>query len=510
MVTNVTRYLDQRANISPNNIAYASENEMCTFDELRRHSRIIASILIEKLNGQYNRPIAIFMPKSVKLIKSFIAVAYSGNFYTPLDTDMPSVRLQKILDILQPDVIIADAEHIAEAERLCASSHVICIDEINVTDELNINNTALDAVQLQFLDSNPLYVLFTSGSTGTPKGVVISHRAAVDFLEWIVDEFSLNEKTVVGNQAPFYFDLSLLDAYAPIFTGGITWLIPSEYFLFPKRLYTFLGEKNVNTILWSPSALVLLANSHIMENKPIKTLKNVFFCGEVMPVKQLNYWKRLFPQVVYVNFYGPTECTMGCTYYVLNRDFADNDELPIGTPCGNTEIILLDSKNRAVQQGGKGEICVRGACLANGYYRNHKKTREAFIQNPLRSEYCEMIYRTGDIGWYNNYGELMYAGRKDFQIKHLGYRIELGEIETAASSFAEIDRVCVLYDSARQIINLFVEPEKVNSKLLYAYLKEQIPHYMLPGRIVCLKRLPLNRNGKIDRIKLKQNMMEGF
>lgn len=223
-----------------------------------------------------------------------------------------------------------------------------------------------------------------------------------------------------------------------------------------------------------------------------------------MPNKQLNVWRRALPDAMYVNMYGPTEIVQACTYYIIDRDFADDEPLPIGIPFKNTRIIMLNERDEKVQQGEPGELCVCGTCLALGYYRNPEKTKEAFVQNPLNDAFEEKIYRTGDIVKYNDRGELLYLSRKDFQIKHMGHRIELGEIETAFGGMQGIENCACLYDKEQSRIVMFYTGEETDSRNLTAFLKKKLSKYMIPDHFIYCTELPYNPNGKIDRIMLKK------
>ena len=189
----------------------------------------------------------------------------------------------------------------------------------------------------------------------------------------------------------------------------------------------------------------------------------------------------------------------------MDREFSDDEPLPIGIPCNNTDVIILNEANELVEQGEVGEICVRGISLSMGYYNNLDRTKEVFVQNPLNKFYPELIYRTGDLGYYNEYNEVMYVGRKDFQIKHNGYRIELGEIETAVFSVEEMENVCVLYNNNEKEITLFyTSKSELNIKYIRERLLTKIPKYALPTKVYYLKEMPLTPNGKIDRQLLKK------
>ena len=233
----------------------------------------------------------------------------------------------------------------------------------------------------------------------------------------------------------------------------------------------------------------------------------VLFAGEVMPTKQLNYWISNFPELKYANLFGPTETTDICTYYVVNRHFEDGDSLPIGNACENCGVIVVNEDGRQCAPGEEGELYVRGSFVAGGYYNNPEKTAEAFVRNPLNTAYPEIVYKTGDIVRYNEFGELIYCGRKDFQIKHMGYRIELGEIENAAMAAEGVSSAACLYDAQKDSIILIYEgkPEKDD---MCAEVKSRVPEYMVPSQYIRIKAMPHNSNGKIDRVWLKNNYKE--
>ena len=317
--------------------------------------------------------------------------------------------------------------------------------------------------------------------------------------------FKIDETHIFGNQAPLYFDNSILDLFQMCKTGATLHIIPENLFMFPPMLLDYMEERKINTIFWVPSALCFVANVGVLSNHPMPSLCKVLFCGEVMPNKQLNIWRKACPNALYANLYGPTEIADVCAYYIVDRPFADDEPLPIGFPCKNTDLLVLDEHDCLVPDGNIGELCVRGTCLAYGYYRNPEKTSAAFVQNPLNTNYPEMIYRTGDLVRYNELGELIYVSRKDFQIKHMGYRIELGEIETAVSALSGVTMNCCLYNTEKSEIVLFYTGEAQSTDILAA-LKKALPAYMLPQRIEKLEMMPLNLNGKIDRTALKERL----
>lgn len=501
MQNTIVNYLKDSADRFPNKVAFRDREKCITFSELNKRARSLAYVINHQLNGLVKQPVGIHLPKGVDCIVAFMAVAYSGNYYTPLDTSMPKARLEKIMDVLNPVVTITNNAN----KNSVSFSQMILMDENRLDDKYD---RMINDITNSVIDTDILYVMFTSGSTGDPKGVIISHRAVIDYIDWLSDTFGFNESTVFGNQAPFYFDNSILDIYSTIKNGCETVIIPDEMFLSGRRLCTFVNDSKINTIFWVPSAMALVANTDALEKAPMERLTKILFAGEVMPTKQLNIWRRFIPDALYANLYGPTEIAVDCTYYIVDREFDDGESLPIGVACKNTGILVLNEKNELVSNGETGELCVRGSCLAFGYYGNCTKTQNVFVQNPLNDKYPEKIYRTGDLARYNERGELLYVGRKDSQIKHRGYRIELGEIETAASSAREIEQCCAVYDNENKRIVIFATPEDIDKKTLYAHLKSLLPNYMLPGLIISEKTMPLNQNGKIDRLALTNRLEE--
>ena len=487
----VTEWLDSTAAEYPDKPALFDEYETLTFAEYRRKALAIARELF--LRNCREKPVVVFLEKGIRIPVSFLGIAYSGNFYTPIDPEMPPARIRKILENLQPELVITEKSLKDNFAETGFDGEYLFYEDITEqeTDAELISAISKDS-------ENLLYVLYTSGSTGVPKGVGITHRSVFNYINWVTDTFQITENDSFGNQAPFYFDNSILDIYSSLKTGAALHIIPKTLFSQPVPLLEYLKEKNITTIFWVPSALIVVAKLRALKNVDVSdTLKRVLFCGEVMPNKQLNYWRQYLPHVQYANLYGPTEITDACTCFIVDRPFDDSEPLPIGKAISNVEILLLNGDKEAE----KGEICVKGICLSPGYYNNPEKTAEAFVPNPMNP--TETMYRTGDIGQYNTKGELLYLGRKDFQIKHRGHRIELGEIETAVSSLEGVSVCCCLYDKIQQKIVLFLE-KGADEKQVETGIKKLLPDYMMPNKIIILEKMPINSNGKTDRVKLKE------
>ncbi|STP00104.1 acetyl-CoA synthetase [Helicobacter canadensis] len=425
---------------------------------------------------------------------SFFGVALSGNFYTLLDEKSPKERVEKVIEILKPRLFITSKEL-----KFDLALPTLYTEDFEGFD---IDECLIQVAKEKHIDTNLLYVLFTSGSTGIPKGVSIAHKSVIDYTSWVCETFKFDENEILANQAPFYFDNSVLDIFSSIKSSATLHLLPNHLFAFPNKILECLEKEKVSTIFWVPSVLVYFANEKGLQKYPLNCLKRILFAGEIMPNKQLNIWRKYLSNAFFANLYGPTEITVDCSFYIVDREFKDEELLPIGKACNNTQLLVFDENMNLItpkQIGIKGELYVRGTCLSLGYYNDKEKTQKAFIQNPLHNHYLDLLYKTGDVVAYNEFGELLCYGRVDNQIKYMGHRIELGEIESVINSHQKIrNSVCIFKE---EIVCFYESEEEIDLKV---FLKDKLPAYMIPKKIVKLDKFKLNQNGKIDRKVLNE------
>lgn len=500
---NVLEYLEKGALLNcPGKIAVKEENREYKFTEIERFAKNCAA-LISQRTSNVRRAIPVFLPKSGQNIVADIGVLYSGNAYANLDIKSPPQRLTAMLGNLKPDLVITSQRHAALLKVAGIVEEKLLFIEQAMTAELLYDNEVLLERLHAIVDTDPYCFIHTSGSTGLPKSVTLNHRSTIDFVDWAFERLNLDGTEVMGSLAPIYFDAFTLEFCMMLAKGATMVVIPDSLAMFPAKLVDFIATNPVNFIFWVPTIMVNIANLDLLARKSLKQVSKVFFIGEVFPTKQLNYWRCHLPGAMFVNLYGPIEITVACTYFIVDRDFSDDEKLPIGYPCRNTDILILNNQNELAGVNEKGEICVRGSSLALGYYNNPERTAKSFIQNPLNPHYPELIYKTGDIGYWNDRGEIMFLGRSDFQVKHLGYRIELGEIEHAVLQVPDIRNCCVVYNHEEKKIILFYES---NKEMTSAYIREQLsgtlPKYMLPTEFNRMEQMPCNPNGKIDRAAL--------
>ncbi len=498
----VIDYLRKSASTYPDKTAFSDENNTVTWAEVLHRAEVLGTALIKRL-GTTNLPIAVLIDRNVESVCAFMGIAMSRNFYVPIDVTQPIQRIRTILEQMQPQAIIAIGNAL---EDLYTDGTVPILEYAELMNEC-ADAALLEAVRKNCLDTDPLYAICTSGSTGVPKGVLISHRSVMDFIPVFCETFGFDEHEIFGNQAPFDFDVSVKDIYSALYCGASVHIIPRVCFSMPKLLVDTLDDRKITTVVWAVSALCIAAGVNAFKKKVPQYLKKVLFSGEVMPIKMLNVWRQYFPDAMFVNLYGPTEITCNCLYYIIDRAFENTDKLPLGVPFKNEGVMFLNDQNQPIKVGEVGEICVVGSCLALGYYRNPEKTAAAFVQNPCNDCYPERMYRTGDLAELAENGEYYFTARKDFQIKHMGHRIELEEIETFLNAVDGVSRASCLFDTEKNKIVAFYVGD-IDKTAIVGALKEHLPKYMIPNIFVQMDSLPINKNGKIDRQRLKETYQQ--
>lgn len=467
---NILWSLEQTAKKYEDRVAVSDVNQELTWKGLVKKAQVIGAELSKKV--QPGNPIPVLLEKSSETLAVMLGIVYAGCFYVPVNPMNPAERLRKIMEKLEPEVIISDEK---EKEQLAAvgvglEEKVIGPETLLPTTGTDLSEeqrSKLEQIQGQWKETDALYGIFTSGSTGTPKAIVVSHGAVSRFVRHFTEIFEITSEDVIGNQAPFDFDVSVKDIYSSIMT-------------------------------WAVSALTLVSALKGLNYRVPESVKRVMFSGEAMPPKQLRIWQEKLPDAKFVNLYGPTEITCNCTYFQIERQYEDSEKIPAGKAFPGRRVILVDEEGKQVTGPGvQGEICSAGESLANGYYKEPKQTAEKFVLYPVDGTEQRM-YRTGDLGSYDEEGNIVFAGRKDFQIKHMGHRIELEEIERSMTALDGVEKSCCVFNTEKNRIMGFYLGEKAASDVR-KQMKEQLPVYMVPTKLIQVDEMPLNKNGKTDR-----------
>ncbi len=500
MLNSAARYLAVTAQRFPDKTAVEDEHGELTWRALESAVLAVATGLLAR-GIERDQPVLVYLPKSRESVVTFLAALYAGCPYAPVDYAIPLSRLERTMETLRPALTVTDEEgQVRLREAGLGETAVLYTDLLAAAPDVPAVLAAMDGV----IDTDPCYIMFTSGSTGTPKGVAVPHRGVLEYAEAVVETFQITADSVLGLQSGFHFDNSTFDLYACLSTGAKLVIIPEILFKYPHKVMDLVAEKEISCIFWVPTVMISAANAGALEGRALPRLKTVVFAGEVMPNKQLNVWRRALPHCVYANLYGPTEVTVDCTCYIVDRPFADSAPLPIGKPWRGARVLLLKEDGSPAAEGEEGEICVLGSGLALGYWNALELTEKAFVQNPLNSNYPEKMYRTGDMGKWDG-EDILFCGRRDSQFKMRGIRLELGDVEAAASCVEGVRRCCALFDQVKQEIVLLVETDKpYNKRTFNREMRAFAPAYMLPARFEVLDELPENANGKIDRPRLRR------
>lgn len=499
--TNIADRFVETANLHQDKIAVIYNDEEISFEELKKISNHIAWKIHQKVNT--NSPVAVFISSKANVVISNLGILLSGNFFMNLDIGTPIERIKQIIIQTNPALILVDKNNESHIKRI-TNNYLIYEDIINSQGNYE-EDSKIEKYRRNSVDSEPLCIINTSGTTGVPKSVVLSHKSFINFVNWAYSIYDFSYKEKIASLSPVVFDIYVYELCMMIFHGATLILIPGTMAIFPYKMLKYLEKQKPTFLFWVPTIMVNIANRDMLSGFDFKSIRNVWFAGEVFPTPKYNYWHKMLPTAQFTNLYGPIEITVDCTYYIIDHDIADDEEIPLGYSCNDADVFILNDRDVIADINEEGEICVRSSSLAMGYYNDEKNTLERFVQNPLQHNYPEIIYRTGDIGLVNDRGLIMFKGRRDSLIKHMGYRIELNEIEHIIINVLQlVDNGCSIYDSDKKRIIFIYEAEcEIAPEIFKKQLLKKLPKYMIPTVYLRMRMLPRNTNGKIDRAKLK-------
>jgi len=449
-----------------------------------------------KNNCSYQERIGLVVHDDLETYASIFAIWMEDKAYVPIHPEQPKVRNQEIINQ-------AGCTYLLDSKGNQGNK---------LEQEFVVAADGLDKPEFspsEVRDTSLAYILFTSGSTGEPKGVPITKGNLGAFMKafW-AEGFTINHHDRCLQAFDLTFDVSVHSFLVSLTRGACTYTIPHDQI---KYSYAsgLLEDHEITFAVMAPSMVRFL--KPYFDEIRLPALRNNIMTAEASQIDLLAEWARCIPNSAIYNYYGPTEATIYCTYYKFNPDKTNkhqNGMLSIGKPMCGVDALIIDENLRVVEEGERGQLCVAGDQITQGYWENPEKTIAAFIDLPFQGQ-TKRFYKTGDLCFMDNDSDIMYAGRLDYQIKVQGYRVELGEIEYCAHQYLRDSAVVALpvADQNQNIqIVLFVENESIDIDELSGYLKSKLPAYMIPFKIICLKEFPLNANGKTDRKKLKTSI----
>lgn len=470
-----------------------------TWEELDSFSDKLALFIYK--NQKKKKPIIVYGHKSPYMVVCFLACVKAGYAYCPIDVNVPLARIQKIIEDVDPELI------------LCTKELQLNNDKIRSLEEIKgiIKDTDGTIAEDCFIKKEDVfYIIFTSGSTGNPKGVQITGDCVDNFTKWAATLGSgCNEDThyTFINQAPFSFDLSVMDLYLSLYTGGTLWCLTKELQSDMKELYRSLAESGASKWVSTPSFADVCLSDPLFSQELMPNMRDFLFCGEVLTNKTAHRLSERFPIAHIVNTYGPTESTCAVTSIEVTEEILSKySPLPVGKPKPGTWIEIWGEDGHALGDDMQGEIIIIGDSVGVGYWNNDELSRKAFGEKEIEHKNYR-YYRTGDAGYVSD-GQLFYCGRIDFQVKLHGYRIELEDIENNLLRINGVTQAVVIPKyrdgKASSLVAGIVVSEPVTDvkervKIIKEQLRINLPDYMIPKKIIFLPAIPMTNNGKADR-----------
>ncbi len=488
-----------------------------SYGELHSASNRLARCLRECGVARGDR-VGVYLPKGLEAVTAIFGILKAGAAYVPLDPLAPAVRSAFIIENCAMKALVTTHSRLRDLAPLVASAGslaaMVSVDQAPqgaslpwpVTEWRDLEGFPDEAPAERGRTPEDLaYILYTSGSTGRPKGVMISHRAALAFVEWARDCFALSAGDRVSNHAPLHFDLSTFDLFSSVAAGAAVVLVPPELSAFPLDLARFIEERGITVWYSVPSVLVQLVSRGDLTGRRFPSLRAVLFAGEIFPMPHLRLLAEQLPGAELHNLYGPTETNV-CTWHrVDRRALAEAGETPIGVAASGDAIELLGPGGAPVADGEEGELTVCGPSVMSGYWGLPEQTARVLTGTPAGP-----VYRTGDMARRGRDGNFYFLGRRDGMIKKLGYRIELEEIESILRGHPDLAEAAVIATAdTRQGARITAVAVRARgaagARELERYCAERIPAYMIPDAFEFRDALPRTSTGKIDRARLRED-----
>ena len=488
---------------TPTATALASAAESLTYEELNRRANMLAHYLISLGVGPEKR-VGVLLERSVEMFVALLGALKAGGAYVPMEVGDGARRLRHMLTDAQLCALLTQ-ERLAEGlpEH---GGQVVCLDRDWTQIAAHTDRNPI----CRELPDNLMYMIYTSGSTGLPKGTLITNRGVVNYLHWSAGMYAAGRPINALVHSPIAFDLTVTSVYAPWLVGGCVLLAEEGDGVSPLINGLRRNGAMNNLLKVTPAHLEALRHESL-RGEVIGIGQTLVIGGEALFGEAIKPWRERDPELRIINEYGPTETVVGCCVYEAPPAYEPFGAVPIGRPIANSEMYVLDEKQRPAPIGAVAEIYIGGMGVARGYHNRPDLTAEKFVPHPFGAGPGERLYRTGDLGRYLSDGNIEYVGRRDQQVKVRGYRVELGEIEAVLLDREGVSEALVIAQAdepevtdagtrgANRLIAYIVGDGALTADEWRSYLRERLPDYMIPSAFVTLDQMPLARNGKVDR-----------
>jgi amino acid adenylation domain-containing protein len=526
----VHNWFEEISSAYPTRIAAEESVRAITFQALAELAGTLARNMHQlQLGGKHI--VALMLDSGIDYIASLMGVLKAGHVFMPLNTDFPDNRIIGIIKHARPRLFV-----IPEKKKTWLAQILDKLDVNILKDELFLrrDDPADDLYLLLFepigmtasaggngltghdpIPDDACYVMTTSGSTGVPKVILGSHRGLSHFIRWEIDQFNLNPEVRGSFLSHITFDVSLRDIFAPMLTGG-TVCIPEDIVRStPGLLIKWIGDKRISLLHIVPTLLRMVLNTcppHKGATERLKTLEWALIAGEPLYGGDLQLWRsRINTTTGLVNIYGPSETTLAKLFYEISGDqFSGKQMIPIGRPIPDTQVFILNEAKQLCGIGEVGEVYIQTPFRSLGYLYNPEEEALSFVPHPLKPQSTDLVYKTGDLGKYDEQGDIICLGRRDNQYKIHGNRIEINEIEAVLRMHAWVRQAAVGIKKDPfgndRLIGYIVPKTDMSptQEKLKQHAHEYLPAYMVPAKFELLERIPLTHNNKVDRNSLPE------
>ncbi|WP_419893528.1 amino acid adenylation domain-containing protein [Oceanobacillus kimchii] len=492
--TLIHQLFENKVREMPDAVAIITDEEKLTYRQLNEKSNQLANYLIEQ-GVKSNKPVVIHMDRSINMIVSILAVLKSGGAFLPIDIDAPKERMRKIINDAEPIICLSHNTYYGNHSDL--DMPTLLMDTFSF-EKYNSENPN---VKINY--DNLISIYYTSGSTGAPKGVASTHIGWLNRILWMQNYHKLKPTETVLQKTVLTFDDSAVEIFWPLIVGSRISVLEPELHRDTEAILKNTIKNNVSVIQFVPSVFKMFLKEIDQYNvKKLNSLRTIISSGEELKPELVNLHFSKLPAVNLYNQWGATEVSIDSTVYKCEKTDGNRKAIPVGKPIDNNGIYILDEKLNVVPIGVVGDIYIDGIGLAKGYLNDYEKTNNAFLPHPFDKE--GRIYKTGDRGYFESDGNIIFNGREDAQVKIRGVRIELGEIERILNHHQYIKESVILLDNvdnSKKLVAFIIGEDKeknITLEEVQSYLIDKLPTYMIPNIVIRIEKIPTTPSGKIN------------